>query len=73
MLCYDSIQRVEDNMIVKKQKMTITINGVDIAEVQKTRRCKDNFVSPCVKKMEKIFSCVCSSKNHKFTDWETHT
>ena len=57
MLCYDSIQRVEDNMIVKKQKMTITINGVDIAEVQKTRRCKDNFCfAGCQKNGKKFYS-----------------
>ena len=35
-------QRVEDNIVVKNRKMSITINGVDISEIQKSGRHKDN-------------------------------
>ena len=35
-------QSVEDNMFVKKQKMSITINGIDITKIQKKGGIKDN-------------------------------
>ena len=38
-----SIQYEEDDKIVQRPRMTITINGVDIAEIQKTRRYKDKM------------------------------